>query len=152
MLKEVETGKLNHLDFMSNIEDMIKCIIRDCYNPKNNIAPIIKQDKGSNEILGSCPRCGNDIIETLKAFSCINTKNKTCSFILWKDNKYFQTFKKTISKPIAKSLVSKGEVFIKNLYSKKLNKNFAATIHLKDNGEGYPGFEMSFNKKKRAVD
>ena len=103
--------------------------------------------KSSGEIVGKCVRCGCDVIENPKAFSCVNTKDKKCGFVLFKDNKYFNLKKKTVTKAIAKALLTDGRVFIKDLHSDKTGKTYAATIFLDDKGEGYVGFRMEFEQK-----
>jgi len=100
--------------------------------------------KSSDEVIGKCPRCGGDVAETPKAFSCVNTKDKSCGFALFKDNKYIAAKKKTIIKATAKALLDPGYIFIKDLHSEKTGKSYGATIFLDDKGEGYVSFRMEF--------
>jgi DNA topoisomerase-3 len=102
--------------------------------------------RGGGEVVGKCPRCGGDVSENPKAFSCANTRDKKCGFALFKDNRYFTAKKKTITKSIAKALLTDGRIFLKDLHSEKTGKDYAATIILDDKGEGYARFLMEFEK------
>ena len=54
------------------------------------------------EVLGKCPLCGSDIVETPKAYSC---QNRECSAAIWKNMRfYFHTV--SISSKAAKNLLA----------------------------------------------
>ena len=101
---------------------------------------------GSGEIIGSCPRCGGNVAESPKAFSCEHTRSKSCGFALWKENKWFSSQGKKITKSIAAALVKDGRVFIKDLKSQKSGKTYSATVVLDDNKDGYVNFKLDFGK------
>jgi DNA topoisomerase-3 len=100
------------------------------------------------EVLGKCPRCGNDVAETPKAFSCVN---RACKFALWKDSKFFTAKKKKLTKAIVIALLNEGRIFMQGLYSEKTDKPYNATIILVDDKpESYPSYRMEFEQKKEA--
>lgn len=101
-----------------------------------------KSGSGTGEIIGPCPRCGKNIVESMKAYGC---EDKNCGFILWKDNKFFKNAKKTFTKTMASSLINKGKVNVKGLYSQKTGKTYDATILLDDTGT-YVNFKLDFSQ------
>ncbi len=54
------------------------------------------------EVVSKCPRCKSDVTETPKGFFC---ENRTCSFALWKNSKFFTAKKKTLTKTLAATLL-----------------------------------------------
>lgn len=77
------------------------------------------------EVVGKCPKCGSDVIEREKSFSC---SNKECSFALWKDNKLLTSIGKKLNKSLARQIL-KGEKFLlKDCKSAKTGKTFNCTI------------------------
>lgn len=58
-------------------------------------------------VVGVCPRCGGQVIENSKAFSCINwQKPKECKFTLWKTSKQAPFSKYTLTTENARQLLS----------------------------------------------
>jgi len=147
-LKRMERGEVTASEFMQSINDFVGDIIRTYGNaPTDNDNPF-GSTNGSGEIIGKCPRCGGDVSETPKAFSCERTRSKACAFILWKENKFFLSQGKKITKGIAAQLVNDGRVFIPDLKSKKTNKKYGATILIDDSDDGYICFKLEFNSAK----
>lgn len=102
-------------------------------------------------IIGKCPSCGKNVVETTKAYSCQGTKDGICNFTLWKDDKFFKTFGKKITETMAKELVSKQKITVKGMKSpKKEGVKFDAIINLLKNEEtGYWNFKMDFNNNSK---
>jgi DNA topoisomerase-3 len=145
-LKRMERGEVTATGFMKSINDFVAEVVRT-----NKSAPADNSNLfvgGSGEIIGLCPRCGGSVAESPKAFSCENARNKACAFILWKENKFFVSQGKKITKGVATQLVENGRVYIPDLKSQKTGKKYGATILLEDNKEGYVGFKLEFNPKR----
>jgi DNA topoisomerase-3 len=70
-LKEIEAGRLARRDFMAEIVDYAKSLIRSGVAPP----PI--------EGLGSCPRCGAPVVEGRDGYGC-SAWRAGCHFVLWK--------------------------------------------------------------------
>ena len=70
------------------------------------------------EVIGVCPRCGSAVKESQKGFFC---DNRSCSFALWKENRFFSGKKKILTKYIAAALLKEGRVFVKDLGGKYVN-------------------------------
>lgn len=98
------------------------------------------------EIVGKCPRCGSDVTESKKGFFC---ENNDCRFGLWKDNKFFASKKKTLTKTVAASLLKDGRARLTGCYSEKTGKTYDATVILEDTGERV-NFRLEFNKEAKA--
>ena len=58
---------------------------------------------------------------------------------------------KTLTKEIARALLSEGRVFMSGLMSEKTGKPYSATVLLEDKGEGYPGFKMEFENNAKGA-
>lgn len=144
-LKRIEKGDLSADDFMVSINRFIGDIVKTHTAPSGEYKALFPSNKQSGEIIGICPRCGNNVTERQKGFFC---ENKVCKFGLFKDNKFFTAKKKTITKEIAKTLLSTGRIFMSGLMSEKTGKPYNATILLDDTGDGYTGFKMEFEQKK----
>lgn len=87
----------------------------------------------TTETIGVCPRCGRNILEGTKSFYCEGYKDEEnkCNFTLWKEQKYPSV---TLSKGMAKALLSGGDIQIKDLKSKQ-GKSYSAYFGLVDDGE-----------------
>lgn len=101
------------------------------------------------ETIGSCPRCGRPVYEGKKSFYCSGYKdNPSCGFTLWKENPYFKSKRKELTKKIAAALLKKGRVKMTGLYSEKKGIFYDATILMEDTGGKYVNFKLEFDQKK----
>jgi DNA topoisomerase-3 len=140
----IEKGEMSADDFMIAINKFVSDTVKTYSSADESNKSLFPSNRKSGEIIGKCPRCKNDVAESLKGFFCCN---KGCQFALWKDNKFFTLKKKTITKETASALIGEGRVFISGLMSEKTGKTYNATIILDDKGEGYPSFRLEFEKK-----
>lgn len=143
-LKDIENGQYDSKIFM---DKMTAYTIKNIEEMKESNIPKIKKEVN---IIGKCPGCGKNVIETKKTYSC---ENEECNFVLWKDDKFLKTFGKKMTATIAKNLITNGKSTVKGLKStKKEGKKFDAIIHIKKNVDsGYWNYEMEFvnsNTKK----
>ncbi len=73
--------------------------------------PWIDFDKGSeSEVLGACPRCGADVVETALSFGCSRWR-EGCDFAIFK-NAVKRFGGKMLSKNRAKELLQKGQTTV----------------------------------------
>lgn len=101
---------------------------------------------GNQEILGQCPECGADVIETAKAFSCSKWKESGCKFSLWKDS-LKRLGKETISGKEAIDLLA-GKTIKLNKLKGKSGKEFSAGGKLeKDEKWGWQ-IKLAFEDRK----
>jgi len=150
-LRRMERKEVTVTDFMKSINDFVSDVINTYSNITTENANLFGSSdgaKGNGEVIGLCPRCSGNVVESPKAFSCEHTRNKTCGFTLWKDNKWFASQGKKITKGIATQLVSKGQIYIPDLKSQKSGKTYGATVILDDNKDGYANFKLEFGNKR----
>ena len=143
-LKRIERGELTADDFMIAIGRFVSDTVQTQRTASDTNKALFPSTKQAGDVIGKCPRCGNDIAEAPKGFFC-NTK--ACKFGLFKESKFFTSKKKKLTKDIAIALLKEGRFFISGLYSEKTNKTYDATILLEDKGDGYPGYKMEFTPK-----
>lgn len=91
------------------------------------------------EVVGQCPACGGDVVETSKAFGCSNWKESDggCKFTIWKT-----IAKKTITKTIAKQLLEKGRTGLLRGFTSKAGKSFDAMLMINSDDGHKVGFEF----------
>ena len=146
MLKQVEHGELSATSFMDQIADMSRTLVKEHTAPEERFADLFPSSKGTvHEAVGVCPRCGTPVYEGKKGFFC---DNRECSFALWKDNRFFSSKKKSITKSVAAALLKEGRISMSGLYSEKTGKTYDAEVILDDTGGKYVNFKLEFPVKK----
>lgn len=146
MLKQVEHGEVSAEAFMEGIADMSRALVKEHTAPEERFAGLFPDAKGNGrEAVGTCPRCGGTVYEGKKGFFC---DNRDCSFALWKENKFFSSKKKTITKSVAAALLKEGRVSMSGLYSEKTGRTYDAVVLLDDTGGKYVNFKLEFPAKK----
>jgi DNA topoisomerase-3 len=145
MLSDI--GK-NLLSLDSFIEDM-KTFTKDAVlNIKQDDFHVIQAIENSKkvtdlEVLGRCPSCGSDIVETDKGYGCTNWKSG-CKYTIWKNDKFLAALQVTPNAQTIKKLLAVGEVCSHRFVNKK-GENFSACLqYLKDEGSGYYKWHMRF--------
>jgi DNA topoisomerase-3 len=78
-------------------------------------------------VIGKCPKCGSDVIERVKAYSCKNWQETGCDFVIFK-----AIARKEITQNIAKELIQKGKTPILKGFKSKANKAFEAGLELQE--------------------
>lgn len=145
MLKQVERGEISADAFMGGIADMTGELVKAHTEPDKQFLSLFPRKDTESEAVGTCPRCGSAVRERQKGFFC---ENKDCSFALWKDNRFFSSKKKTVTKSIAAALLKEGRVFVSGLYSEKTGKTYDAVVVLDDTGDKYVNFKLEFSDKR----
>jgi len=136
-LKQIEHGLLSPDSFLQEISQMTKSLIKtyEVIKGSDVLFP------STQEAIGKCPRCGNDVTENKKGFCCLN---KTCDFALWKENKFFTAKKKKLTKTIAVELLKNGKAKLSGCYSEKTGKTYDAIVLIDDTDSKYVNFKMEF--------
>ena len=73
----------------------------------------VRKSAAEKNVIGKCPWCGADIIESKNSFSCSSYKSKEekgCGFVLWKEDRYTGV---SVNAKNAAVLVSGGTVTLK---------------------------------------
>lgn len=144
-LKQIERGELSAEGFMNGITDMITGLVQTHDKPDKEYLSLFPKEDNEGGIIGVCPRCGSDVVAKSKGFFC---DNRSCTFALWKDNYFFRSKHKKLTKSIATVLLSDGRAFVEGLYSEKKNKNYDAFVVLDDTGGKYVNFKIEFPQRK----
>lgn len=137
----VARGKSSPESFMEGIERMVSDLVSTYHEVDEEHQAMFGSDR---EVIGKCPKCGGNIYESKVNFYC---ENRDCNFSLFKNNKYFASMRKEITKSIAQGLLKNGKAKVTGLYSEKKNKTFTAIIVLDASGK-YPQFSMEFEPYK----
>ncbi|MDL2238101.1 DNA topoisomerase 3 [Christensenellaceae bacterium OttesenSCG-928-K19] len=144
-LKQVERGELAGGTFMDGIATLVKGFVTAHTAPLPEFASLFaERPKGA--VVGKCPRCGADVIESGKGFFC---SSRACKFALWKDSRFWQAKEKKLDKKIAAALLSEGRVFFSDLKSARTGKQYAAAIVLEDDG-GKVNYKLDFEQKSNG--
>ncbi len=136
----MEKGEMESSEFLQGITDLIDRMIAGCSAISGEEQNRFRQ----RESVGICPVCGNPVYEGKKNFYC---DSRECSFCLWKENRYLSSMKKLVDKKMAVDLLEKGRTHVKDLYSQRTGKTFAADLLMKVE-DGRANFSLEFPKKK----
>ena len=138
-LLEVEKESYSADQFMDEIEDMVRDLV-ETYEIVPDAEVLMKPAYAP---LGKCPHCGSDVIEKSKGFFC---ENKDCKFALWKDNRFFDSLSKKLTKQVAEQLLSRGRAKLKKCRSVKTGKTYDTTVVLSVSDNGTSQFTLDFSK------
>ena len=133
-LTEIAKGSADPDEFMAEIETQVRQLVRaySCISAdKQNLF------QSERVIIGKCPRCGENVYEGKKNFYC---GNRSCQFVMWKNDRFFEQRKKAFTPKIAAALLKNGKAKIKGLYSEKTGKTYDATVLLADTGGKYVNY------------
>lgn len=145
-LGAVERGELAPKDFMSGIVEMLSNLVKTYENV--SVEPSSPLSQSGREVVGICPRCGKSVVEGKKSFFCEGFYDKpSCSFALWKNDRYFLNKRKDLTKSVAAALLKNGRVHMTGLYSEKKGVTYNATIIMEDDGGKFVRFKMEFDNK-----
>ena len=101
------------------------------------------------EVIGTCPRCGQPVYEGKKNFAC---SDRSCGFVLWKNDRFWTSRKKELTKKMAADLLKKGRTNVKGMWSEKKQAAYDAAVILNDTGGKYINFKLEFPKRKVGAD
>ena len=95
-------------------------------------------------VVGKCPACGGDIIETVNGFMCKNRKEQGCKYFIPKKNEKFTPLSKhTLTAAEMKRLLSGKSVEISGIPKKKGSGTYVALFYLEYDGQ-WPQWKMKF--------
>lgn len=100
------------------------------------------------EVIGPCPRCGRPVYEGKKNFYC---SDRSCGFVLWKNDRFWASRKKELTRKIAGDLLKKGRSNVKGMWSEKKGAAYDAAVILDDTGGKYINFKLEFPKRKEGA-
>lgn len=137
-LLRMERGEIKPHDFMQGIHGLIDKMLADLRQ-----IPTVAAAPHHNKVsVGNCPVCGNPVHESKLSFCCAD---RNCKFALWKESRYLSNMRKTLDKKIAVDLLKKGRTHVKDFYSVKKDKTFAADLVMRVE-DGRAQYSLEFPK------
>ena len=137
-LLRMERGEIKPHDFMQGIHGLIDKMLADLRQ-----IPTVAAAPHHNKVsVGSCPVCGNSVHESKLSFCCAD---RSCKFALWKESIFLSNMRKTLDKKMAVDLLKKGRTHVKDFYSAKKDKTFAADLVMRVE-EGRAQYSLEFPK------
>ena len=138
-LLQIERDTYDADAFMLEISQMIRSLI-ETYETASDAEVLMHP---VYEPIGKCPCCGSDVVEKAKGFFC---DNKSCKFALWKDNRFFDSLSKKLTKQVATQLLQNGKAPLKKCRSVKTGKTYDTTVVLTTSDSGQAQFSLDFTK------
>lgn len=137
-LLRMERGEIKPHDFMRGIHGLLDKMLADLRQ-----IPTVAAAPHHNKVsVGSCPVCGNPVHESKLRFCCAD---RSCKFALWKESRYLANMRKTLDKKMAVDLLKKGRTHVKDFYSAKKDKTFAADLVMRVE-DGRAQYSLEFPK------
>ena len=141
-LTQIAKGNADPDEFLSGIEAMARQLVNAYPFLSDTDKERFKEEK---PVIGKCPRCGENVYEGRKNYYC---SNKECSFVMWKNDRFFEERKTAFTPKIAAALLKSGKTKIKKLYSPKTGKTYEGTVLLADTGGKYVNYKVTISKGK----
>ena len=135
-LTEIAKGNADADEFMAEIEAQVRQLVKtySCISAdKQNLF------QSERVIIGKCPRCSENVYGGKKNFYC---GNRSCQFVMWKNDRFFEQRKKAFTPKIAAALLKNGKAKVKGLYSEKTGKTYDATVLLADTGGKHVNYRV----------
>ena len=141
-LTEVAKGTADSAGFLDGIRDMVRELVQTYSHISEEGQKLFAPEK---EAIGVCPRCGRSVYEGKKNFSC---SDRSCGFVLWKNDRFWTSRRKELTKKMAADLLKKGRTNVKGMWSEKKGAAYDAAAILDDTGGKYINFKLEFPKRK----
>lgn len=142
-LLEIEREQYQADQFLGEITEYIRALIEE----NRDISETQNRMQSMYEPVGICPCCGKSVIEKSKGFFC---ESNECKFALWKENRFFESMSKKITRSVAEQLLSKKKAKLKGCKSAKTGKTYDCFVTMEVIDSGYPQFGLEFNKKRHV--
>ena len=144
-LTAIARGEGDPAAFMAGISEMTRELVKT-YSHISEEGQ--KQFAPGQETVGLCPRCGKPVYEGKKNFYC---SDRSCRFVLWKDDRFWTSRKKELTRKMAADLLKKGRTSVRRMWSEKKGAAYDAVVVLDHTGEKYVRFKLEFPKRKEGV-
>ena len=144
-LTAIARGEGDPAAFMAGISDMARELVKTYSHISEEGQKLFAPER---EAVGLCPHCGKPVYEGKKNFYC---SDRSCQFVLWKDDRFWTSRKKELTKKMAGDLLKKGRTSVKGMWSEKKGATYDAVVVLDDTGEKYVRFKLEFPKRKEGV-
>ena len=144
-LSAVAKGEADPGEFMEGIRSMTRELVQTYSHISEDGQKLFAPEK---EVIGNCPRCGKPVYEGKKNFAC---SDRSCTFVLWKNDRFWTSRKKELTKKMAADLLKKGRTNVKGMWSEKKGTTYDAAVILDDTGGKFINFKLEFPKRKEGA-
>ena len=144
-LTAIARGEGDPAAFMVGISEMTRELVKTYSHISEEGQKLFAPER---ETVGLCPRCGKPVYEGKKNFYC---SDRSCRFVLWKDDRFWTSRKKELTRKMAADLLKKGRISVRGMWSEKKGAAYDAVVVLDDTSEKYVRFKMEFPKRKEGV-
>lgn len=96
----IARGEKSSEVFMEGIEAMVSVLVHTYHEVDESKQGMFASDR---EAVGRCPKCGGNVYEGRTNFYC---ENRDCDFALFKNNRYFASMRKELTRVCLKNIVS----------------------------------------------
>ena len=141
-LTAIAKGEADPGGFLDGIQDMVRELVTTYSQISEDGQKLFAPEK---EVIGACPRCGKPVYEGKKNFSC---SDRACGFVLWKNDRFWTSRRKELTKKMAADLLKKGRTNVKGMWSEKKESTYDAAVILDDTGGKYINFKLEFPKRR----
>lgn len=141
-LSAIAKGEADPGEYMEGIRSMTRELIQTYSHISEDGQKLFAPEK---EVIGNCPRCGKPVYEGKKNFAC---SDRSCTFVLWKNDRFWTSRKKELTKKMAADLLKKGRTNVKGMWSEKKGATYDAAVILDDTGGKFINFKLEFPKRK----
>lgn len=141
--EKIKAGEMTPEDMAKDVMKTVNAILQSGAGRMTN-AETFSAGATSCEVIGKCPKCGQDVVESEKSFRC---KNRDCRFQLYKDNRFFVALGKKVTAKMAADMLKTKKASLKGCKSKS-GKKYDAIVTCDFSGD-YPNFTLEFDKSKR---
>ncbi len=156
--EEIKDGQVPWTELTDSVLDMIKRVVHTDY-PKVDSFLIPESMRRGRTTFGSCPRCGEPVIEGDRGFGCSGFK-KGCKFVIWKDTKAGMMSKTVVTGDMVHMWLasewkdeirtneegneyktgkkrSTSSILMKKLYSERTKTTYSGKVYLTDDGRSH---------------
>ena len=144
-LSAIAKGEADPGEFMEGIASMTRELVQTYSHISEDGQKLFAPEK---EVIGNCPRCGKPVYEGKKNFAC---SDRSCTFVLWKNDRFWTSRKKELTKKMAADLLKKGRTNVKGMWSEKKGADYDAAVILDDTGGKFINFKLEFPKRKEGA-
>ena len=144
-LTAIARGEGDPAAFMAGISEMTREMVKTYSHISEEGHKLFAPER---ETVGLCPRCGKPVYEGKKNFYC---SDRSCRFVLWKDDRFWTSRKKELTRKMAADLLKKGRTSVRRMWSEKKGAAYDAVVVLDHTGEKYVRFKLEFPKRKEGV-
>ena len=144
-LTAIARGEGDPAAFMAGISEMTRELVKTYSHISEEGQKLFAPER---ETVGLCPRCGKPVYEGKKNFYC---SDRSCRLVLWKDDRFWTSRKKELTRKMAADLLKKGRTSVRGMWSEKKGATYDAVVVLDDTGEKYVRFKLEFPKRKEGV-